>query len=492
MASQIIMPKLGLTMEEGSVGQWLKHEGDQVERGEPILVVTTDKADIEVEAQASGVLSKILVPEGVTVPVTQVIGWITQPGEAPPETDGAPAAPASSQAFSAPSVPAPGAPVSPSAAPSPSGIGAPRSTGIPAPVAPLGVMIGEDRPGGGRLKSSPAARRLARERGVDLALVKPSGPEGRIVEADVEAYLRQAPVAAAPVEAERQPISPLARRLAEEMGVDLARVTGTGPGGRIVKEDILRAAGATRTAAAPAAPAPPAAPALGEVTPLRGLRKAIADQMAYSARTAAHVTLFMDVDMTEAMNLRAQMAAEVERRTGGTRLSPTHVIVLAVAKALAEHPEVNATLTDEGIRINAEVNIGIATALPEGLVVPVMRNVDKKSIVQIAAEVAQLAQKARDRKLTQQEFTGGTFSITNLGMVDVDGFTPIINPPETAILGVGRVAAKPVVHDGQIVARQMMTLSLAFDHRVVDGYPAAVFLRRIKALLEEPYLLFLD
>ncbi len=278
-------------------------------------------------------------------------------------------------------------------------------------------------------------------------------------------------------------VSPLARKLAREHGVDLSLVRGTGPGGRIVREDVL---GALQVPSAPARPAAAASSA-----PMTGMRRAIAQQMALSARTAARVTLFMEVDMSAAVALREQASPRFQSQYQA-RLTYTHLIVGAVARALREHPQMNTRWKGEDFETVSEINIGVAVALPDGLVVPVLRQADGLSLLDIARAEARLAEKARSGALSADEFSGGTFTVTNLGMYGVDAFTPIINPPEAAILGVGRLAEKPVVRRGQVVPCWMIELCLSFDHRIVDGAPAAAFLARVRDLLEDPGSLSLD
>lgn len=280
--------------------------------------------------------------------------------------------------------------------------------------------------------------------------------------------------APAPSPPEAQPFilaSPAARRLAQEHGIDLSRVKGTGPGGRISERDVLAYLEALK-----------AAPA-GRSIPFLGMRQAIAQRMVESLQTMAQVTLMTEADVTELVRLRERLRKRFE-------VSYTDLIIKTVAVALREHPHLNATLVGEEIRLLSEIHIGMAVALEDGLIVPVIRDADKKSLEEITRETKRLAEAARAGTLTVDEVTGSTFTITNLGMYDIDGFTPIINPPECAILGVGRIVEKPAVYGGEIVKRSMMTLSLTFDHRLVDGAPAAAFLQRVKELLETPSLIF--
>jgi pyruvate dehydrogenase E2 component (dihydrolipoamide acetyltransferase) len=271
--------------------------------------------------------------------------------------------------------------------------------------------------------------------------------------------------------------TPAARRLAGEMGIDLAQVRGTGPGGRISEADVRRAA--EERARAPAIPVAP----WPRTIPFAGMRQAVAERMTESLRTMAQVTLHVEADVTEMVRLRERLKEQFD-------LTYTDIIIKAAAAALREHPVLNASLVGEEIQLIPEIHIGVAVALEDGLIVPVVRNVDGKSLSEIAGETRRLADGARAGTLTVDEVTGSTFTVTNLGMYEVDGFTPIINPPETAILGVGRIVEKPAIYRGEFARRSMMTLSLTFDHRLVDGAPAAAFLRRVKELLEVPALIF--
>jgi len=321
---------------------------------------------------------------------------------------------------------------------------------------------------------SGVLRKILALEGVDVPVAQAIGiiaaPDEPISEAEVAPA---APEEAAEVEAvaerefvekveERILASPAAKRLAREHGVDLVKVVGTGPEGRIVEDDVRRFLEGTKVM-----------PRVREVVPLTGIRKTAAERVSLSARTAPHSTITMEVDMTNAVKLREE-----------TQASYTDMLVKAVAQALREHPVMNSTLEDEQIKVFEDVNVGVAVATEKGLVVPVIHNADKKSLSEASSELKLLVEKAREGKLTKEELTGGTFTITNLGMYGVDVFIPIINPPEAAILGVGRVVEKPVVVDNEITTKPVMQLSLSFDHRIVDGAPAAQFLQRVKQVLE--------
>lgn len=480
MATPVTMPMLGLTMEEGTVATWLKREGETVAKEEPLLMVEMDKGTMEVPAPASGRLARILVQQGQTVPVKTLIAEIeAATGEpAPPPAPTVPpdtgAAPTREQVETAS--------VERTDAPSASA-SAPARTPTPTPAA--GVLA-DGASDGARQFVSPRARMRARELDVDLARLRGSGPHGRVVESDV-LQASQAAVA----EPQRVAITPLARRLAQEHGVSLDDVQGTGPGGRVTQDDVLRAAerGPKAPASAPA-PVPAVAATSHGVQPLTRIRRITAERMAASARSVAGVTLHLEVDLSEAARFRQQLAPEFAR-LGTAKLPWDALIAKAAALALTEHPALNAQWVEgAGIRRNTGVSVGVAVALePEGLVVPVLRGADTRSLRDLASDLLGLADKARASRLGLDEMQGGSFTITNLGAYGVGGFTPIVNPPEAAILGVGRIGEKPAVVDGRVEVRTMCTLSLTFDHRIVDGAPAAAFLARLGELLERPYTL---
>jgi pyruvate dehydrogenase E2 component (dihydrolipoyllysine-residue acetyltransferase) len=444
-AVPVTMPMLGLTMEEGTVAEWLKAEGEAVRKDEPLLTVEMDKGTVEVPAPTAGVLRRILVQPGTTVAVKTPIAEI--------ETETGGSAPAS-----APATPAGGKADLPSQMPEPRPVSVAAVSG--------GLVARSTQDGvGQRTFVSPRARMRARELGIDLVNVRGSGPHGRIVEADV--------LAAREVTTEQRVLAtPLARRLASEHGVDIGALVGSGPGGRITQDDVLRAAQPS------------------DVQQLSRIRRITAERMAASAQATARVTLFLEADFTEAARFRQQLQPEFAR-LGVPKLPWDAVLAKAVGLALLEHPAVHGQWVEgSGIRGSSSVNVGVAVALePEGLVVPVVRDAHARSLRELASDLLQLVDKARAGRLGVEDMQAGTFTITNLGAYRIDGFTPIINPPETAILGVGRIAEKAVVIDGRIEPRTMCTLSLSFDHRVVDGAPAAAFLARLAELIERPYAL---
>jgi pyruvate dehydrogenase E2 component (dihydrolipoamide acetyltransferase) len=433
------MPKLGMAMTEGIVAKWNKNDGDLVEKDEEIAVVMTKKITYKIKAPESGVL-RIIVREKETRPVNAVLAFITEPGEAVPEIDdAAPAAPAEAVTTTAPTPAA-----SPSAKP-------------------------------GFVPASPAARRLAKEKGIDLAQVKGTGPDGMVTEGDVTRFTEEIAQAAVPAEVL---VTSAARKLAGQLGLKLAEIPGTGIGGRITEQDVL-----AYDAQAPAAAVPTeAAEPVARVIPFIGMRQAIADHMVESLHNMAQLTMMMEVDVTELVKLREQLKADFD-------VTYTDFIVRAVAVTLKRHPIMNATLIGDEIHQLESVHIGVAVALQDGLIVPVVRDADKMTVREIAREVRRLAQGAREGTLSVDEVTGGTFTITNLGNYDIDGFTPIINSPEASILGVGRIAERVVIHDDEIARRKITVLSLTIDHRLIDGATGAEFMRSIKELFENPYRL---
>jgi len=441
MATKIIMPKLGMAMAEGVVAKWLKHDGDQVNKGEEITVVMSKKITYKLTAPESGIL-RIVAREKETRPINTTLAFITAPGEPVPAVeDVAPAAAAAVVTAAAP------APAAPSAPP-------PAKTGF--------------------VPASPAARRLAKEKGIDLAQVKGTRADGMATEADVTRFIEESSKATAPAEILA---TPTARRLAEQRGLKLAEIPGTGLGGRITEQDVLAFEAQAKVPALTAV-----APSTARIIPFAGMRQAIADHMVESLHNMAQLTMMMEVDVTELVKLREQVKADFE-------VTYTDLVVKAVAKTLKRHPMLNATLIGDEVHQLESIHIGVAVALQEGLIVPVVRDADKRTVQEIAQEVRRLAQGARDNTLSVDEVTGSTFTITNLGTYGVDGFTPIINAPEAAILGVGRIVERVVVHDDQIARRKMMMLSLTIDHRLIDGAPGGEFMRSLKELLENPYRL---
>ncbi len=377
MVTEVIMPKLGQTMEEGKIERWLKKEGDRVEKGEILLEITTDKATLEVEAYGSGMLRKIIVPEGQTVPVTTVIGYIAEEGEELPAAT----------------------------------------------------------------KEIPAQRET-------------ESPAQATVRTETRAQYTAKPEKETKIKA-----SPLAKKIAAEKGIDLSKVKGTGPGGRITKEDVLSSTPSTEKSA--------------ELSPMR---KAIAERMSKSKREIPHYYLITEVDMTEVSKKRENLSG----------ISYTHIIIKAVAEALIEFPQLNASWQENGIKAFHNIDIGIAVALEDGIITPVLRNVDKKTLQEISSEVNRLAEKTKEKKLTIEEYSGATFTISNLGMFGIESFLPIINPPQACILGIGAIKEKCVAISGKVEIRPVMKIALSADHRVVDGITTAQFMKKLTDILENP------
>jgi len=430
-------------MKEGKLSKWLKNEGDSVKTGEAIFEVETDKITNTVDAAEDGVLFQIVVPAGETVAVKTVVGVLAAAGETPElkEKGGAPSTKAEPAAQEA----------------------------APKKAKTEGFVV-----------ASPIARRLAKERDIDLHDVTGTGPNGRVTEKDVLAYTPE------PDEYASFNAAPQAIALAKQAGIDLSEITGSGEGGRILKVDLLRAmqpAGGPGGGKAKKAAEP-------EIVPFTGIRKIIADNMMASLHGSAQLTVFVECDVTEMTAFRDRVRAKYAKREDIPRVSYNDIIALAVSRTLLKFPYMNSWLTDEGIVMHRQVNLGIAVALDNGLVVPHVKDAEKKTLTELAVAIRDVAGKARKGGLTMDELQGGTFTISNVSMLGVDGFTPIINPPEAGILGVGRAVQRPAVAaDGQIVSRMMMTLSLTFDHRVTDGAPAMTFLRALADCLEDPAMM---
>jgi pyruvate dehydrogenase E2 component (dihydrolipoamide acetyltransferase) len=436
---------------------WLKQEGAPVKQDDPLVILQAEKISIEVPAPTDGVMGSILAKQGDVVALGQVLAYIEV--QALPQQH---------------------------------------------PVAPVEVIPATPAPPAAEVRASPIAKRLAREHGIDLVQVWGTGEGGRITERDVQAVVEaraaaQAPPAPAPEETRA---SPVAKRIAREHGINLAEVPGTGGGGRITERDVWAAIEARQAGAGGTTPGPSplSAGAVGSVesvgsatpapttpapatAPLAGMRQAIARRMHESLQATAQLTLHMEADVTGLVARREKLKA-----AGGAESAVTYTdfIVRACARALRQHPALNVTLRGETIHYLPDIHIGLAVALDAGLVVPVIRHADRKALVELAAERVRFAARARAGQLTAEEMSGGTFTVTNLGAYDVDWFTPIVNLPEAAILGVGRIAEKVVIHQGRVAQRAMLGLSLTIDHRLIDGAPGAAFLQAVRADLEEP------
>ena len=465
MAVEIVLPRLGWTMEEGTFVEWLKKDGDEIKPGDLIYVVESDKNTAEVENFDSGILR--IVPNGpaagARIPVGFLLAYVAKPGEVLPFEGG----------------------------------GAPMVSEVAAvAAAPAAVAAASSKgatPAGKTLAISPRARKVAGQLGVDWSGLHGSGSTGRIVERDVRAAAASA--AAAIAAAHKVNATPVATRAAANLGVDLTALAGSMPGKRIERADVERYAAEraekaptqeqVRTAAADAAAAAPATAASRK--PMSSTRKLIAERMTTTLRTVAPVTLTTEVDATELVKLRESLKAEAAN-SGAEVPSYNDLLAKIAATALAAHPQMNARIEGDEIVTEASAHIGIAVDTERGLLVVVVRDAQDKTVRQIAQDSKELISRAKDGKATMNDLRGSTFSITNLGVYDIDAFTPIINAPECAILGVGRIVAKPVIVKDKVKARQMLALSLTFDHRLVDGAPVARFLQRIKQLIETPYL----
>ena len=402
MASNVIMPALGVAQQTGILLKWLKAEGQTVTKGEPLMEIETDKATVEIEAAASGVLARVAAKAGDEVPVGQTIALILAPGEAPPTKQAAPA--------TAPLLP-----------PLPQGEGrgegrATASTRIPTSELAIATTLRS-----GRILASPKAKRIAKEQGIDLQTLRGSGPDGSVLAADVQ---------------------------------------------RAANENVAR-------------PATTTAPGLLPLTPMRRI---VGQRMTQSKQSAPHFYISMEIDMSAVTKLRN----EAKERGDAMIPSINDFILQASARALKDFPSMNSSFTEQGIQQHAEINIGVAVALEEGLVVPVIRNADRLSLMELAKHSRELADKAQNKKLFPLDYEGGTFTVSNLGMLGVDSFIAIINPPQCAILAVGRVAPRVVTDGDGIEIKAMMTATLSADHRVVDGASAARFLQHVKQALETP------
>jgi len=463
--ANVQMPRLSDSMETGKILRWLKKEGEEVKKGEPLVEIESDKANIEVEAYASGKLSKIVVPEGESAPIGAVIAEIGGDGEASSQAE-KPAAPKEQPETAEPKQKgkAPGA-----EAPKP------QATNAEAHVAQAEKAM-----------ATSAKKQDAGPEAGGGEQYPQGGPDDRTeVGAAAQAALNVIRRPAEQQDGERQKVSPVARRLAEEQGVDLSRVTGSGPGGRITKEDVEAAAHRGPTPS----PKPTARPkAEVEVVELSKMQATIAMRLAQSKFSAPHFYVTSEIAMDDAVRLRQMFNEAVGKDEA---ISINDLVVKAVALALTKFPEVNASWADGRIERKRDVNIGIAVGLPDRLIVPVLRNADQKPLKDIARESKQLIERARSNKAAAQDYVGNTFSISNLGMYDVDQFTAIINPPDSGILAVGSIEDKPVVKDGQVVPGKRMRVTLSVDHRVFYGVTAAQFLQEVKRLLQSPMALVL-
>lgn len=436
MATQVVMPKLSPTMEEGQLARWLKKEGDKVSMGEPLAEIDTDKATMEMQALSSGVLRKILVQEGESAPLGQPIAVIGEPDEDISQLlQDAPAA-----------QPAPEAATEPSKLPESDAAPAAeqKETDAEAELPRDGKKDGKPA-AGGRMLVSPIAARMAAEAGVNLSSVQGSGPGGRIIKRDIEAAM-----------SEKKPSAAATPKLRPMPSVKAEKGVAYGPSG--YRDE-----------------------------PLSEMRRTIARRLVTSLGPVPHFFLTTEIEMDRAADMRQQVNALYP----DVKLSINDIIIKVAAAALIQHPQVNASFQDKTVRFYEHADIGVAVATENGLITPVVRSADLKSLLDIATEVRELAGRARERKLKPEEYLGASFSISNLGMFGIDEFTAVINPPEAAILAVGAMTPKPVAKDGEIEIRQMMRVTMSCDHRVVDGAVGAQFLQTFKQILENPLYLFL-
>ncbi len=448
MPKEIYLVKVGMTMTEGIVSEWYIDDGAKVTQGQMLYALETEKVNLDVDADAAGTV-RHLAEVGVTHEPGDVIGFIFAEGESVP--DQLTAIPTEKQELE--------------------------------PIEASGETAGEaarEKPAStlpnitAHVKSSPAARKLAAELGVDIAGIKGSGPAGRIIKEDILAASTAGP---APEARSRNiQASPAAKRLARDAGIDLGQVVGSGPGGRIVEADITAIASAPSTTSI-----------AGQTIPVSSMRRTIARRMFSSLQTSAQLTMDMQVTMDDAVKMREQLISEWQAE--GVRPTYTDLVIKAVAKALVRHPIMNSVYGEKEITLLPRVNVGIAVALDEGLVVPVLRDADRLDLKVISQESARLSQAARDGKLGLDDYAGGTFTVSSLGMFGVDSFTPIINEPQAGILGVNRLYDGTEWEDERPVRTRKMNLSLTWDHRVLDGSPAAEFLAEVRTLLAEPFRL---
>ncbi len=466
MPREIYLVKVGMTMTEGMVSEWFIADGAPVKKGEMLYSLETEKVNLDVDAEMDGIV-KHTVAAGEMMAPGDIVGYIFAADE-PIPADFIGAAP---------------------------GAGVVESSEVPV-VQDTAIVAAAEPPAsdttsmaGGRLRASPAARRLAGELGVVISALTGSGPGGRIVEADVRASSASGSVGTGSVanlqttpEVSVQ-ASPLAKRIAAERGIDLSTVRGSGPGGRILQADLDRPENAT-PASRPAKPGPSA----GTSIPIKGMRKTIAQRMHQSLQETAQLSMDMAAQMDDAVKLRSQLIKEWE---GQAKPTFTDLVIKAAAKALADHPMMNSVFGEREITLIEEINIGLAVAVPEGLLVPVIRNVQNLGLRDIAIESARLASAARAGTLGLDDYAGGTFTVSALGMFGVNSFTPIINQPQVGILGVNQLFDGLAWEGDKPVKAKQMNLSLTWDHRVVDGAPAAEFLASVVEYLNEPYRLLL-
>jgi len=433
MATKVIMPKLSPTMEEGQISRWLKKEGDKVSMGEPLAEIDTDKATMEMQALGNGVLRKILINEGQSAPLGQLIAVIGEPNE------------------------------------------------------DIASLVSE-APAAAPPKQEPPKQE--QEKPAEQPAPQPQAKAAAAGAAPAPQPVNNGQPRAASADSGRMIVSPLAARMAAEAGIDLRSLQGSGPGGRIIKRDIEAAISQPKTEpafprAVPSGQVPQIGASAYRDEPASEIRKTIARRLVTSLGPVPHFFLTTEIEMDRA----AEMRRGINALDPDLKISINDVIIKVAAAALIQHPEVNASFQEKFVRYYERADVGVAVAIEDGLITPVVRAADQKSLSQIAAEVRELAERARSRRLKPEEYTGATFSISNLGMFGIDEFTAVINPPEGAILAVGAMSPKPVVRDNEIVIRQMMRVTMSCDHRVIDGATGAKFLQTFKKILENPLYL---
>ena len=457
MAQTVIFPKLGQTMEEGTIVKWHKKEGDAVAKGDILFEIETDKANLEVESFFEGTLIKVIVGEGITVPVNTVVGYIGEKGEkapdAPPPQATAPAAATAAAPAAVPAAAVAAADAASTRTAPPPASRPPAAAPALAPAAPVSRPPTPAAPAAAaRLVISPRARALARDRAIDPARIAGSGPGGRIVEKDVRGYLE-----ANNYDSLR--VTPAAKRLAQEKDVDILTVRGTGDGGRIMISDIERAA-------------------RRKPVVMSRMRQVIAKRLVESKQTIPHFYVTVAVDMTDLMKFRAGL------KEAGIKYSVNDFILEAVVLSLEEFPVVNSVTNGREVAWRGDVDLGVAVSIDNGLLVPVVRAAQLLTLAELRDQAKVLATKARDGKLTPDDMTGSGFTVSNMGMLDVENFHAIVNPGEAAILAVSSAREQAVVVDGQIAIRTIMKMTLSADHRIVDGATGANFANAIRQKLE--------
>lgn len=458
MPTTVIVPQLGESVVEGTIGKWLKKVGDPIAKDEPIVEIITDKINIELPAPIAGTLGKITVAEGVVAQVGDELAVILAAGESLGAAGSAPAPAASAPAAGHATVTHAPPPPAPAAAPSYATSGSAATATLPAPPSTDGARL------------SPAVRKLVKEHGVDVAQIRGSGMGGRVTREDVLTHME-------------------ARKLAPGLPGAMAAPGGMAPA--MAAPTMTPAAAPRPLKAIPAAAVSAAGSREEVVQPLTTLRKKIAENMSKSRHTAAHCSVTDEVDMTALVELRSRLKEKV-KADYGVNLTYMPFITKAVVRALKEYPVLNASITETEAKFKKYYSIGMAVHRDQGLIVPILHDADKKTLLQIASEMEDLASRARAEKLTLNDIQGGTFTITNAGMFGATASQPVINVPEVGILGVHLIQERAVVRDHRIVVRWMMTVVLSFDHRLVDGTPAAQFLHRVKELLEDPESWLLD